>query len=61
MLYERTAISKKPDQTIRADLDQLRDEGNLSTALSLRDPYVLDFLELQNTYSEGDLESAILA
>ncbi len=61
MLYERTAISKKPDQTIRADLDQLRDEGNLSTALAFRDPYVLDFLELQNTYSEGDLESAILA
>ena len=60
MLYERTAISKEPDQTIREDLDKLRDEGNLSAALAFRDPYVLDFLELQNTYSERDLETAIL-
>ena len=32
----------------------------MSIDLFLRDPYVLDFLELQDTYSEKDLESAIL-
>lgn len=61
MLYERTALSKKPDETISNDLVELIDEGKMSTDLFLRDPYVLDFLELQDTYSEKDLENAILA
>ncbi|WP_207736129.1 PDDEXK nuclease domain-containing protein [Fusibacter ferrireducens] len=61
MLYERTALSKKPDQTISNDLAELMDNGKMSTDLFLRDPYVLDFLELQDTYSEKDLENAILA
>jgi len=61
MLYERTALSKKPDETISNDLVELMDEGKMSTDLFLRDPYVLDFLELQDTYSEKDLENAILA
>jgi predicted nuclease of restriction endonuclease-like (RecB) superfamily len=38
MLYERTALSRKPDQLIREELDKLRTE----------------------TYSEKDLESALL-
>jgi len=33
----------------------------VSTDLAFRDPYVLDFLGLNDTYSERDLESAILA
>jgi predicted nuclease of restriction endonuclease-like (RecB) superfamily len=61
MLYERTAISKRPDETVRRDLQALRDEGRLSPDLAFRDPYVLDFLGLADTYSEHDLESAILA
>ncbi len=61
MLYERTAISKKPDETIRNDLAALSDEGRLSPDLAFRDPYVLDFLGLADSYSEKDLESAILA
>jgi len=60
LLYERTAISKKPEKTIANDLKKLRDEGQLSTDLVFRDPYVLDFLGLKNTYSEKDLETAIL-
>ena len=60
MLYERTALSKKPEQLIRKELAALRDDGELSPALVLRDPYMLDFLELADTYSEKDLESAIL-
>lgn len=60
MLFERTAISKRPELTIQDDLKRLRTEGKISTDLAFRDPYVLDFLGLSDTYSEYDLESAIL-
>jgi predicted nuclease of restriction endonuclease-like (RecB) superfamily len=61
MLYERTAISKKPEQTIINDLELLRNEQKLTPDLVFRDPYFLDFLGLQDTYSEKDLETAIIA
>lgn len=60
MLYERTALSKKPEAIIRDELSALRDNDKLSPALVFRDPYMLDFLDLADTYSEKDLESAIL-
>lgn len=60
MLYERTAISKKPEETIINDLKQLSKNNKMSTDLFFRDPYVLDFLGLQDCYSEKDLENAIL-
>jgi len=60
MLFERTALSKKPEALIRKELSALREKGELSPALVFRDPYMLDFLELADTYSEKDLESAIL-
>jgi hypothetical protein len=46
LLFERTAISKKPEETIRQDLTQLRTQGQQSADLTFRDPYVLDFLTL---------------
>lgn len=61
MLFERTAISKKPDQTIENDLLALKNEAKLSPDLVFRDPYFLDFLGLKDTYSEKDVETAILA
>lgn len=61
MLYERTAISKKPEETIINDLALLQAEQKISPELVFRDPYFLDFLGLKNTYSEKDLETAILA
>ncbi len=60
MLFERTALSKKPDALIQQELRALRAEDRFSPALVFRDPYLLDFLELKDTYSERDLESAIL-
>jgi predicted nuclease of restriction endonuclease-like (RecB) superfamily len=60
MLFERTAISKKPEETIRKDLQLLTQNNKMSTELFLKDPCLLDFLELQDTFSERDLESAIL-
>ncbi len=59
-LYERTAISKKPELTIANELELLRDSGQINEGLVLKDPYVLDFLELNDTYLEKDLEDAIL-
>ena len=59
-LFERTAISKKPEQTIINDLQLLTDENKMTTDLFFRDPYILDFLELKDTYSEKDLENAII-
>ena len=61
MLYERTAISKKPYLTIKHDLALLQHEQKLSPDLVFRDPYFLDFLGLKDMYSEKDLESSILA
>lgn len=61
MLFERTAISRKPEKTISEDLIKLQDTEKMSPDLVFRDPYVLDFLGLHDSYSEKDLESAILA
>jgi predicted nuclease of restriction endonuclease-like (RecB) superfamily len=60
MLYERTALSKLPEETIKNQLDDLKEKDKMTPDLVLRDPYVLDFLELHDTYSEKDLEQAIL-
>jgi predicted nuclease of restriction endonuclease-like (RecB) superfamily len=61
MLYERTAISKKPDETVKNDLALLKNEGKMTPEMMFRDPYFLDFLGLKDTFSEKDLEGAILA
>jgi len=60
MLYERTAISRKPEKLVSGEIAKLRDKGKMSPDLVFRDPYVLDFLDLRDTYSERDLEQAIL-
>ena len=60
MLYERTAISKKPEKLIEKDLAALREEDRLTPDLVFRDPYFLDFLGLKDTFSEKDLETSIL-
>ncbi|MEN8221072.1 MAG: DUF1016 N-terminal domain-containing protein [Pseudomonadota bacterium] len=43
MLFERTAISKKPEELAKLELQQLKDEDKLSPDLVFRDPYILDF------------------
>ncbi len=60
MLFERTAISKKPEELIRTELAELRDEDKLTPDLVFRDTYFFDFLGLTDAYSEKDLENAIL-
>ncbi len=60
MLFERTALSRKPAELAKQDLTQLREEDKLTPDLVFRDPYFLDFLGLKDIYSEKDLEIAIL-
>ena len=60
MLFERTALSKKPAETIKLELQQLSQHRQLNSNFLLKDPYVLDFLELNDHYLEKDLEDAIL-
>ena len=61
MMYERTAIAKKPEVVVKRDLDALRDGGKMSADLAFRDPYVLDFLGLHGNFSEKELEKALVA
>jgi predicted nuclease of restriction endonuclease-like (RecB) superfamily len=60
MLFERTALSRKPEKLATQELARLRESDQLSPDLVFRDPYFLDFLGLKDTYSERDVETAVL-
>jgi predicted nuclease of restriction endonuclease-like (RecB) superfamily len=49
MLFERTALSRRPERLARQELAALRDEDRVSPDLVFRDPYLLDFLGLKDT------------
>ncbi|MBV6627481.1 MAG: DUF1016 family protein [Rivularia sp. (in: Bacteria)] len=59
MLYERVGLSKDKEAVLK-----LANEGQIieSPKNVLRDPYILEFLELEEkaAYSESDLESALI-
>ncbi len=60
LLYERTAVSRKPDVLIAKDIAALRDDDRLTPDMVFRDPYFLDFLGLSGQHVEQDVEDAIL-
>jgi predicted nuclease of restriction endonuclease-like (RecB) superfamily len=60
MLFERTALSRKPAKLAALELKQLREEDKLTPDLVFRDPYFLDFLGLKDRYIEKDIEDAIM-
>jgi predicted nuclease of restriction endonuclease-like (RecB) superfamily len=60
MLYERTALSQQPEALISRELATLHDAQRMSPSLVMRDPYILDFLGLRDTWQENDLEAAII-
>ncbi len=60
MLFERTVISKKPEELAKLELNKLSKKDQLSPDLVFKDHYVLDFLNLKDTYAEKDLEAAII-
>ncbi|MCM1089906.1 MAG: PDDEXK nuclease domain-containing protein [Butyrivibrio sp.] len=61
MLYERTAISGKPEEMISKELSDLRDNNIVTPDLVFKDPYFLDFTGLTGFYSEKDLEDVLIS
>ena len=59
-LYLRSAIAKKPEAVVQAEISHLRTGGQMTPDMVFRDPYMLDFLGLPEGYSERDFEAAIL-
>jgi len=57
--YERTTHSKRQDLML-ARGQQAKPEDMVSLEDEIRDPYLLEFLNLKDEYSENDLEEAII-
>jgi predicted nuclease of restriction endonuclease-like (RecB) superfamily len=60
MLFERTALSAKPEDLIEIEIRQIRETKSIEPETVLKDPYLLDFLGLKDHYLEKDLEDSIL-
>lgn len=60
LLFERTAIAKRPTAVVEQTLSALGGEQRMSPDPVFRDPYILDFLGMPADFSESDLEAAIL-
>ncbi len=57
--YERTALSKnKAAMLVKGAVPTPADA--VTTADAIKDPYVLEFLDLKDEYSESDLEQALI-
>lgn len=61
MLYERTALSKKPEAVIEAQLDKLKNHDEMTPKLTFKEPYFLDFIGAHTYESEEELESLVLS
>ena len=61
MLFERTAIATKPEELIKQELANLRDNEEMSPDLVFKSPYFLDFTGLKGMYSEKSLEDSLVA
>ena len=61
MLFERTAISGKPDEFIKKELSTLRDDNVMSPDMVFKSPYFLEFTGLKGMYSEKNLEDCLIA
>ena len=59
-LYQRTAISRKPEEVIKQELAEVKENNQLLPDLVFRSSYFLDMLGLPDVFTEKDLESAIV-
>jgi len=57
--YERTALSKDKAAMLEKG-QEARPEDTLSPREAIKDPFVLEFLDLRDEYSESDLETALI-
>jgi predicted nuclease of restriction endonuclease-like (RecB) superfamily len=60
LFYELTAISKRPEEIIREELQKVKGSNSLTPDLVFRSAYFLEMLGLSNLHSEKELEDAIL-
>jgi predicted nuclease of restriction endonuclease-like (RecB) superfamily len=58
--YERTALSKNKAAMLRKGAGAKADDA-VTAAEEIKDPFVLEFLDLKDEYSESDLEAALIA
>jgi predicted nuclease of restriction endonuclease-like (RecB) superfamily len=57
--YERTALSRNKTAMLRHG-EQRRPEDAVTPEQEIKDPLVLEFLDLKDEYSESDLEAALI-
>ena len=60
-LYQRTAISTKPEEIIKKELVEAKNKNQLLPDLVFRSSYFLDMLGLPDIFSEKELEDAIIS
>ena len=61
MLFERTAIATKPEELIKTELANLRDNDVMTPDMVFKSPYFLEFTGLKGMYSEKSLEDSLIA
>ncbi|MBQ9678887.1 MAG: DUF1016 family protein [Prevotella sp.] len=59
-LYLQTALSRKPEEVIKKELEESKAKNQLLPDMVFRSSYFLDILGLPDVFSEKDLENAIL-
>lgn len=60
MLFERTAIAKKPESVIEKEITKLRKTDILKSDFIMQDPIILQFLNNQQFADERSFEDAIV-
>lgn len=60
MTYERSSLAKQSSQVTRELISTIKTNQTFLPEIVLKDPYLLDFLELPDEHYESDLENAIL-
>lgn len=59
-LYERTAISRRPEDVIKQELKKVHETHAVIPDMVFRSTYFLDILGLPDVFSEEELENAVL-
>ena len=59
-LYERSMISRRPEEVIKQELANVKENQKLVPDMVFKSSYFLDMIGLPDMFSEGDLENAIL-
>ena len=61
MLFERKAVVTKPEELIKQELTELRENNVLTPDLVFKNPYFLELTGLKGLYCERSLEDSLVA